>query len=336
MAQLTFGSVKKILGAAVIAAGVGQLAIGSAQAETTTQTVTRYAVTPTNIRSGPSTSYKLVDTVQTGVEIDGVMLPSGWIKITAPSENAGEYVSGSVLSTVGPERGGIVGNTITGWVASFDHDVNIRSGPGLQYGIVGIAARSTIVHGSVHASKVSGTVSGDWIKVSNGYLNGALIETTSSYVEATNGYVLTSSMCAVPLAFNTTENVSPNYTKNTTRYLNCQAEKSLNDMEAAYKQSFGHYALIDLTYRSHAEEVYWKKARPDAASPIGQSNHGWGLAIDFHEVDDAYGNEIKSGEFYWGQPGYKWLAANASKYGFAGDPVHYGKADESYHWNFVG
>lgn len=213
------------------------------------------------------------------------------------------------------------GTSIRGWVAG-DRSANVRSAPSTTARVVG--------HRGSH-SFVSGTlVNGSWIKVPGGYINRGVIESQSTRFRTVNGRLSTSTLCPVSKQFNSPGSVGYGYTKNTQRYLNCYAIQQLNSLEAAYKKQFGHYALIDLTYRPVAEQRYWFRVfgAPRAAVP-GTSNHGMAVAIDFRETDR------RGEEFGWGGAGNRWLRINGGRYGFV-NPFRYGTAGESYHFNFVG
>ncbi|TWP32715.1 M15 family metallopeptidase [Leekyejoonella antrihumi] len=214
-----------------------------------------------------------------------------------------------------------VPNTISGWVASTDHQVNVRSGPGFDYGITGHLDPGEHVDGTL--------ASGSWAKVNGGYLNVGTLESISSNLRSINGKLNASSLCMISVAYNSPDSFDPGYTQLTPRYLNCPAVVAMDELQTAYKEKFNHYAYIDLSYRSYAEQEYWynKYGYPRAAIP-GTSNHGLAEAVDFREYTG-------STEFDWGGYGNTWLEANALTYGFA-NPFRYGTSGESYHFNFVG
>lgn len=192
---------------------------------------------------------------------------------------------------------------------------------------------SSAVVGSVRPrQKVMGTVSTawpGWLRTASGYVSLAGLNTITGK-SPRNGVAATLKLCAIPLQYNTVRKVFPNYSPKTPRYYNCDALASLNALEAAYKKKFGHWAQIDLAFRSYAEQEYWyrKYGYPTAAKP-GTSNHGWGLAIDF---SDSQGG---GKEFTWGGPGFNWLKANGASFGM-NSPFAYGTYNESYHWDFLG
>ena len=292
---------------------------------TSTTVVTKQVVSGIDflsVRTGPGTNYSRVAKLSPGTKVTGV-INNGWLKITT-GQYAGKYVSATYLTDVPKvDPNPPAGNKVSGWVAANDRTkVNVRSGPGFNYSIVGHLAGGTAQSGTV--------VNTDWVKLSSGYVNRGVIETQSANLRSINGKLSASSLCGVNIAYNTPVHVDPNYSATTQRVFNCTGVKALNAMEAAYKATFGHYAAIDLTYRSYAEQEYWYKrfGSPRASVP-GTSNHGLGLAIDFRETDRP------GEEFGWGGVGQKWLEANGGKYGF-NNPFPYGTDGESYHFNFIG
>lgn len=212
-------------------------------------------------------------------------------------------------------------DTYAGWVASTDHSVNVRSGPGMKYRVVSHIGKGQYVKGTDYSKH--------WIKLSSGhYLNKGTLESKSSNLRSINGRMGTSGLCGIPHKYNTPDSFAPGYTKNRTRYINCHALAYLNSLENAYHRRYGKYALIDLAYRTYKEQVYWynKLGYPRAAYP-GTSNHGLGEAVDF--------TERHQGHFEWGGYGNKWLLAHAGHYGFA-NPFKPYTNGEAYHFNFVG
>ena len=114
--------------------------------------VTRYvsASNAANIRSGPGTSYSVVDGAARGTKVTGTM-SNGWLKIAT-----NRYISGTVLSS-SPVDGGAAPapGEVTRYVSA-SNAANVRSGPGNGYSVVGTESRGT---------KVTGTLT------SNGWLN---------------------------------------------------------------------------------------------------------------------------------------------------------------------
>ena len=129
---------------------------------TVEQGVTRWvSVDVANVRSGPSTSYRVVGTKTLGARVKGTVTSNGWLKISST-----QYMAPSVVSSNQP---GSSTQADTMWL-----DVavgNVRSGPGLGYRVVG-----TMTYGQ----KVSGTWVNGWLKVSGGkYISGTILTSTN-------------------------------------------------------------------------------------------------------------------------------------------------------------
>lgn len=76
---------------------------GAASASAATATVTRYTVVKVNVRSGPSTGYRVVATLPMMRKVTGTWQANNWFRISTPSSLAGRYVSGSNLTMTAPE-----------------------------------------------------------------------------------------------------------------------------------------------------------------------------------------------------------------------------------------
>lgn len=101
------------------------------------------------------------------------------------------------------------------------------------------------------------------------------------------------------------------------------AAVAFNRMTQAYAQAFGSPLCINASYRPYADQVRLFRQEPGFAAVPGTSNHGWGLAVD-----------LGCGVQNFGSPQYRWMVANAGRYGF----VHPGWATrnpfEPWHWEF--
>ena len=81
-------------------------------------------------------------------------------------------------------------------------------------------------------------------------------------------------------------------------------------------------------YRDYAGQVYWRTwwcnvGKCGNAAVPGTSNHGWGKAIDFHDL---------SGGLPTNGAAYRWLKANAGRFGW-NNPI---LTNEAWHWEWVG
>jgi Transglycosylase SLT domain/D-alanyl-D-alanine carboxypeptidase len=130
---------------------------------------------------------------------------------------------------------------------------------------------------------------------------------TSRVPMAGSGRLDISTLCRIPWA-------------GATQVLRCDAEQSLEVLNAAYRAQFGVDLGISSAYRDYATQIVLKAQKGRIAATPGTSNHGWGLAVDFGAVD------------------YAWLAANSRTYGW--DHPSWarpgGALPEAWHWEFVG
>jgi LAS superfamily LD-carboxypeptidase LdcB len=103
------------------------------------------------------------------------------------------------------------------------------------------------------------------------------------------------------------------------------AAAAFDQMSAAFAQAFGHPICVTDSYRSYAEQVDVYRRKPNLAAIPGRSNHGWGLAAD-----------LGCGIQNFGSPQYRWMKANAAKFGWfhPGWAEPNGSKPEPWHWEF--
>ena len=108
--------------------------------------------------------------------------------------------------------------------------------------------------------------------------------------------------------------------------MNKKAAAAMEEMNKAYKADNGSNLLINEAYRDCATQIRYARELGAVAAPAPpcRSNHGWGLAAD-----------ISVGGF--GSPVYKWLEANAHKYGYVNPPWAKpgGSKPEAWHWEYA-
>ncbi|MCK0112897.1 NlpC/P60 family protein [Ornithinimicrobium sp. F0845] len=123
-----------------------------------TPSTTQYARTNVNVRSGAGTGHSIVGSKAKGTKVTGTWTSSGWLKI-----GSNQYISGSVLTSTPPSS-----NTVTRYART---NVNVRSGAGTGYSIVGSKTKGT---------KLTGTLtSGGWLKIgSSQYISGTVLTST--------------------------------------------------------------------------------------------------------------------------------------------------------------
>jgi LAS superfamily LD-carboxypeptidase LdcB len=123
-----------------------------------------------------------------------------------------------------------------------------------------------------------------------------------------NGEIPASALCAIPWA--------PSET------LRCDAEATLEQMNAAYAAAFGTNLVIGDSYRSYEEQLQCRAEKGSLCADPGTSNHGWGLAVDF-------GGDAHNG----GTASYQWLVDNAGTYGWR-HPDWASATYEPWHWEY--
>lgn len=287
--------------------------------------VTRYVargIDCLNVRMGPGTSYPVVGVLVPGARMEG-LAAADWLQITR-GPLIGGWLSRDYLTLEPPA---IAPSNpcphITGRVTSDDQFANIRTGPGFSHPVAG----RYLPHEPVIGSLVD---DGPWIRTERGFVNSGTLVVHVSDPATLNGRIPLHLLAPIPLCYNADNHFEPGYTPDTPRYLNGAALAALHRLQRAFRRHFGHFATIDLSYRTYDEQHYWfdKFGSPRAAHP-GTSNHGYGLALDFEERD-------RPGLYSWGAPANRWLLDHQTGYGFDNPYAATLQEGEDYHFNFVG
>lgn len=108
--------------------------------------------------------------------------------------------------------------------------------------------------------------------------------------------------------------------------LSRDASMAFNAMSNAYQRQTGSALCVTDGYRSYAEQVAVKLARPTLAASPGTSQHGLGLAVD-----------LCGGVQSFASPAHLWMQRNAPLYGWF-HPVWAepsGVMPEPWHWEFA-
>ncbi|WP_454850856.1 M15 family metallopeptidase [Promicromonospora soli] len=107
--------------------------------------------------------------------------------------------------------------------------------------------------------------------------------------------------------------------------LRCDAAMALEDLNGAFRATFGHSLDVVDGYRSYADQVAVAASRGALAAVPGTSNHGWGQAID-----------LSGGIQSFGSAEYNWMSAHAGKYGWEhpGWAEPGGSKPEPWHWEY--
>ena len=237
--------------------------------------------------------------------VDGIVGPATWASLGGfPGCSATSVqpapVPGSTTQYVANNRG---------------YRARFHKAPSTTSPVTGYASSGTAV---------TGVVSGYWMRTAKGYINTSTM-VQGSGVWGYNGKMPAHYLCNVPKELNSSWVGAPGYSPATQRVLGCGTIGPLLAMNAAFKQRFGKNLQIDLTYRSYAEQQYWRQARAKDAAKPGTSNHGWGASIDLWENNRS--------PYRFDTAGQAWLQANAPTYGFVSE----GRPSwEYWHYNFAG
>nr|WP_269811342.1 M15 family metallopeptidase [Kineosporia rhizophila] len=110
-------------------------------------------------------------------------------------------------------------------------------------------------------------------------------------------------------------------------HLRADAAYAFDQLSQTYAEQFGTFVCVTDSYREYATQVRLYATKPNLAARPGQSNHGWGTAVD-----------LCGGVQSFGTPEHEWLFANAPLFGWfhpawaqAG-----GSRPEPWHWEFGG
>lgn len=100
---------------------------------------------------------------------------------------------------------------------------------------------------------------------------------------------------------------------------------TLTQLNEMYTAKFGEPMCLTSAYRTLEEQAALRRKTPELAAPVGLSNHGWGLAVDFCQ------------ETYTGAHG-AWLRANGPMFDWdnpAWARTGRGGPFEPWHWEYV-
>lgn len=108
-------------------------------------------------------------------------------------------------------------------------------------------------------------------------------------------------------------------------HLRADAAVALTELNQAFTAVFGEALCITDGYRSYAEQVAAKAAKPSLTATPGKSNHGWGLAVDL--CPESYAGER-----------WDWLTEHGPQHGWDNPEwARKGGAGpyEPWHWEFA-
>ena len=162
-----------------VALAMGMASVALADTSFTPASGTAYATEAVNVRTGPGTSYSVLGYLNKGekVTITGTV-NNGWTQIKLPGGALG-YVSGAYLSSYYPSGNScpVVNNNVGTLYKVNTGALNVRRGPGTNYGIV-----STLQRGDQVTCIGQ---SGKWFKIATS--DGSDAWVSSSYLTSVNG-----------------------------------------------------------------------------------------------------------------------------------------------------
>lgn len=155
-----------------------------------------------------------------------------------------------------------------------------------------------------------------------GYSNGKILEknpTAMTKISASDFPGNSAQACDHPIATSDVPSLP---------YLNPTAYVQLKALNEAYMAAHNGKGLLLLScYRDTKSQEKARATQGSNAAPVGKSNHGWGLAVDFDNMSNYDGEN------------YKWLMQNAAKYGWS-NPKNMWQGgsgpNEPWHWEYAG
>lgn len=110
--------------------------------------------------------------------------------------------------------------------------------------------------------------------------------------------------------------------------LRADAAVALATLNQKYVEDFGKSMCVSSGYRSYAQQASMHSSNSSMVAPAGQSNHGWGLAVDLCGGIDSAGTKQ-----------WKWMAENGPALGW--DNPGWARSGgigpyEPWHWEFEG
>lgn len=131
-------------------------------------TETLYTTAWLNVRSGPSTQYRILGVLNPGSKVEGVT-QDGWFRISYAGQTA--YVSKAYLTAGGAaeeEKAAESRESVKRYATA---SVNVRSGPGTGYRILGVLSPGNEISGYVGDGWFETTYNGETAYVSQNYLS---------------------------------------------------------------------------------------------------------------------------------------------------------------------
>ncbi len=315
-----------------------------------------------NVRTGPSTNYRVVGHYWQRTQVGGTLTSNGWLRM-----RNGHYISGVVLSAKRPP-------TLTRYVSV--SAAKYRTGPGMRYTARGSWVRGTKVKGRMSSSgwlRVNGSgfhISGQQLRkkpISTSrevsqhvavrwgdvYTRPSTSSTRIDYApkgglvkgSVSQGWMRIGTHRYIRMAQLTTNRyrytggngkIAPNklchlpIPGKAHRFIKCGGARSgMAAMNKAFRARFGHNLEVDECYRTYGTQVFYRREKGTKAAVPGYSNHGRAIACDVSGNAKRYG---------YGTPREQWLVKNGPRYGWERPDFmdQGGSNPEFWHFEYVG
>lgn len=262
----------------------------------TPSAVTVYATGLANVRSGPGTNYSKVGQITSGTAVKKLGEIGSWALIEW--NNGVAYVSSSLLTNSGNTSTG--NTTVSSSTVQATANVNVRSGPGTNYTILGWLSKGET------ATKTG--VSGNWTIINynggKGYVSSSYLRTGTGGTVSTNP-TTGSSQSMLSAIVNTAVYSGPSFTSSIVGYLD-------PGQTVTYIESYGGWYRVQYGSRTSAY-VYGPDMRWVGSSynPTYSSTNGYVYAYSTVRV-------YNSASTVSGTLGYLYAGDSAPRIGISG------------------
>lgn len=226
----------------------------------TPASVTVYALGTANVRSGPGTNYSKVGQLSGGDSVRKIGEVGSWALIEWKGGVA--YVSSSLLSGSGSTNTGS-SSVVTGNAVQATANVNVRSGPGTNYSILGWLSKG-------ETTTKTGT-SGNWTIISynggKGYVNSAYLKATGSNISSSiNTSTNNTSQTLLSAIVSTSVYTGPSFSNSVVGYLDPgQTVTFLEAYGAWYRVQYGSRTNVYV----YGADMRWTGSSFDQSYSVG-------------------------------------------------------------------
>ena len=263
-----------------------------------------------NIRAEATARSSIVGLYTPGTQVAGTKLDNGWVQ-TADGFVYGAYVKqvdeAPTPPTPEPPTTEVIRYVDPAGGAQF---TGVYAGPSYGSGYKGSVAEGYVLRGNF-------TADGQWFQAGpTSFVPVAHLTDVHYAYTGTNGRLDPNTLCDNPIPGQEHQ------------LLQCGAVAPLAGLNKEFKNTFGHDLKLGECYRTYETQVLYKIRRGFWAATPGTSQHGWAAACDLSEPESELG---------FGTAKYKWLDANAPRFGWENPSWAREGAykPEYWHWEFA-